>query len=103
MYLSAVAFGQQRILVVASVPAPPPAQHPDYWFYDGNIVLVANQKVAFRVHASMLGRKSPIFSDLLGIPQPVAQEMMDGCPVIHIADDPNDFAVLLAYVYDGWK
>ena len=82
---------------------PAPAKHPEYWFRDGNMVLVAKQRTAFRVHASALGRKSPVFNDVLGIPQPEAQDLMDGCPVVHIADDPDDFTVFLAYVYDGWE
>ncbi len=53
----------------------------------------------------LLSRKSAVFDDLLNrdVPQPEAQETMDGCPVVHVTDEPEDFKILLKLIYDGWR
>lgn len=69
-------------------------------------MLVARQEAAYRVHGDVLARKSAVFSDLLrldAVPRPDGEDMMDGCPIVHITDAPEDFSVFLGLVYDGFE
>ncbi|KAJ3530731.1 hypothetical protein NM688_g7670 [Phlebia brevispora] len=77
----------------------------DYWFKSGNVVMVASNTVAYRVHSELLGRKSKVFKDLLDhdAPQPKDQELMDGCPVVHVSDAADHFSTFLMLIYDGWR
>lgn len=72
----------------------------DPWFDDGNIVLVAEQ-TSFKVHRGVLAKHSDVFQGLLGIPQPIDAEKLEGLPVIMMADNPDDLSVLLTALYDG--
>ncbi|KAI9069834.1 hypothetical protein FKP32DRAFT_37288 [Trametes sanguinea] len=74
---------------------------PELWIPDGNIVLIADKKVAFRVHGGVLARHSSVFSDAFGLPQPENGDTYDGCPVLHIPDQPIDVDCLLQALYDG--
>lgn len=81
-------------------------KHPSFWFKTGNFVLIANNKVAYRIHGDVLGRKSNVFNDLLDldkVPRPESEDTMDGCPVVHITDSPEDFNTFLGIVYDGFE
>ncbi|KAJ3553588.1 hypothetical protein NM688_g3528 [Phlebia brevispora] len=85
-----------------SVDDQQPERDPRYWFKTGNVVLVASRKTIYRVHSDILAQKSRVFHDLLecGIPPPADQESMDGCPVIHVSDEPQDFSVFLGLIYN---
>ena len=72
----------------------------DPWFEDGNIVLVAEQ-TSFKVHRGVLAKHSDVFQGLLGIPQPIDAEKLEGLPVIMMADNSDDLSVLLTALYDG--
>jgi len=72
----------------------------DFWFADGNIILVAGH-AAFKVHRGQLERHSDIFRDLFTIPQPQCQDMVDGCPWVELHDSPADVLHLLSALYDG--
>ena len=72
----------------------------DFWFADGNIVLVAGL-TAFKVHRGQLERHSEIFRDLFTIPQPEVQDLVDGCPWVEVHDSPSDVLYLLMALYDG--
>ncbi|OSC96842.1 hypothetical protein PYCCODRAFT_1420409 [Trametes coccinea BRFM310] len=80
---------------------PTITRSPGLWFDDGNIVLIADKRVAFRVHRGVLTRHSSIFSDAFGLPQPGSAECYDGCPVLHISDQAADVDFLLQALYDG--
>lgn len=80
----------------------PVKRHEELWYEDGNIVLIA-ANVAFRVHRSILSRRSLVFNDLFSFPQPGAVETYEGFPVIHLSDRPGDLAQLLDAVYSGMK
>ncbi|KAI1787704.1 hypothetical protein LXA43DRAFT_1028014 [Ganoderma leucocontextum] len=82
----------------------------DVWLSDGNIVIVAADTMAFRVHKSILSLRSEVFRDLFLLPNADAatMETMDGCPVVRVSDSPDDirrlFLVLCCgknYYYDG--
>ncbi|TCD63699.1 hypothetical protein EIP91_005104 [Steccherinum ochraceum] len=72
------------------------------WWEDGNLVLVA-EYVAFRIHKSMLARKSQIFCDMFSIPQPSNSDQYDGCPVVHMSDSAKDVSHVLSVLYDSEK
>ncbi|KAF7295811.1 BTB domain-containing protein [Mycena chlorophos] len=70
----------------------------DLWFSDGSIVLQAGN-TQFRVFHSILAVRSPIFRDMLAIPQPPEAEFVDGCPLVHLPDDEADTTAFLNAVY----
>lgn len=72
----------------------------DIWFSDGNIVLIADS-AAFKVHHGQLERHSEVFRDLFSVPQPVDQNLIDGCPSVELHDRPTDLYHLLIALYDG--
>ncbi|KAI0697613.1 hypothetical protein BC835DRAFT_1270241, partial [Cytidiella melzeri] len=75
-------------------------QHPNIWFEDGNVVLVA-KSTGFRVHRGVLARHSDVFRDMFLVPQPANGEMLQDCPVIRLADDnPDEVAAVLNILYD---
>ncbi|KAF5349797.1 hypothetical protein D9758_010165 [Tetrapyrgos nigripes] len=90
----------------------------DFWFSDGNIVLIAptltrqtplstcSTHYAFKVHRGQLGRHSEIFSDLFCIPQPSSKDdvlfkAFDGCSWVEMSDDAEDLFWFLRALYDG--
>jgi hypothetical protein len=108
----------------SGTPAPI-LRHHEFWFSDGSIVLLARYTM-FRVHKSFIARHSVIFRDMFSIPQPDEEAMpetkraesfdskdggeglgtmgtteVDGCPVVHLYDSPEDVASLLYALYDG--
>nr|GAT55194.1 predicted protein [Mycena chlorophos] len=71
----------------------------EYWFDDGNIVLQAEQ-TQFRVTKSMLAMHSTVFRDMLTIPLPPDEPVVDGCPIVFLPDDkPEDWKHLLDAMY----
>ena len=81
---------------IYSLPTP----HPDFWLYDGSIVLSV-ESCLFRVHQTILANHSEIFSDLFTVPQPPenAEEMMEGCRIVQLHDSECDFVDLLNAIY----
>ena len=74
---------------------------PDFWFDDGNVVLVAS-RVGYRLHGGILARHSPVFQDMLSFPQPeYSAEKAEGCPVVQLTEDANDLETVLRILYDG--
>ena len=69
-------------------------RHEEFWFDDGSVVLVA-QNTAFRVFRTLLAAQSTVFADMLSSSSPNAEEMFEGCPVVHLSDSPQDAAHLL--------
>ncbi|KAJ3547313.1 hypothetical protein NMY22_g1703 [Coprinellus aureogranulatus] len=75
--------------VMAEVPAQPQRCH-DLWLEDGNIILQAGNK-QFKVHRSILAKRSPIFADLFQVPHPDTEPTVEGCPVVELyADSAKD-------------
>ncbi len=82
-----------------------PQQDSEFWFEDGNVVIVAGN-ASFRAHTGVLSRHSEIFRNMFGVPQPALpapSDVVDGRPVVHVSDSAYDFKQLLHMLYDGAK
>ena len=69
-------------------------QHEEFWFIDGNLILVARD-TAFRVYRGLLTVQSQVFDDMFASASSSTHELFDGCPVVHLSDTPEDLAHLL--------
>ncbi|KAG5640504.1 hypothetical protein DXG03_008280 [Asterophora parasitica] len=72
----------------------------DFWFLDGNIVIIAGP-AAFKVHRGQLERHSDVFNDLFSIPQPHDHDLFEGCMYVELHDNPSDVFYFLSALYDG--
>lgn len=94
--------------------------HGDLWFEDGNVVLLAEERlsgsagdlsrtVAFQVHAGVLSRASPVLAGMLKAQRNTPSDSSsddtltwDDCEdVLKLDDHPLDVAYLLHALYDG--
>jgi BTB/POZ domain len=87
-----------------------PTRHTEFWLHDGSIVLSV-QETLFRVHQTILANHSEVFADLFRLPQPTEDaekgemkegsemQKIDGCHVVHLQDDADDFVDLLKAIY----
>ncbi|KAI0826509.1 hypothetical protein BC628DRAFT_1320092 [Trametes gibbosa] len=75
----------------------------ELWFDDGNLVLVAGD-VEFKVYRGPLIAHSPIFKDMLSLPQPGGQDRSseDACPVIPLHDSVDDLRHALRVFVPGY-
>ncbi|KAG7094042.1 hypothetical protein E1B28_007663 [Marasmius oreades] len=77
----------------------------ELWFNDGNIVLIAEQQFAFKVHRGVLARHSEVFADMFGVPQPMEMEVdadLEGCQHVEMPHDlADDIYHFLKSIYDG--
>ncbi|KAJ7162123.1 hypothetical protein C8R46DRAFT_1282587 [Mycena filopes] len=78
-------------------------RYQDFWFHDGSIVIIVGA-LMFRVHQTVLSTHSEVFAGLFTIPQPPpgtkGQEMIEGCHVVQLHDDADDFVALLKGIYN---
>lgn len=84
--------------VAASLLEGERAWHDTYSFEDGNLVLIAKNTM-FRVHSSLLTRKSKIFKSLLADSRII--EHKDGLPVLRLGAAAREIADMLSVFYDG--
>ncbi|KAK7049036.1 hypothetical protein R3P38DRAFT_3345930 [Favolaschia claudopus] len=75
-----------------------PTTRSEIWMDDGNVVVQA-KKILFRVHWSVLAMHSSVFHALRDLPQPTDQPTVEECPVVELADDPDDVHCLLQALY----
>jgi hypothetical protein len=68
------------------------------WLEDGNLVIQA-EATQFGVHQSVLSMHSTVLHDCFGIPQPKEQEIVEGCPVVHLSDSVADIESVLSILY----
>ncbi|KAH8985651.1 hypothetical protein EDB86DRAFT_2833065 [Lactarius hatsudake] len=66
---------------------------------DANIIVRSSNKVNFRVHKPVLAVSSPFFKDLLSLPQPLDDELIDGLPVIQLSEDADLLNSLISLLY----
>jgi len=87
--------------MASSAETPPTLdlkRHEEFWLYDGSIVL-AVEDTLFRVHKTILANHSEVFADLFTVPQPAGEDMIDGCHVVRLYDNREDFIDLLRAMY----
>ncbi len=66
---------------------------------DANIIVRSSDKVNFRVRKSVLAMSSPFFKDLLSLPQPPDDELVDGLPVVQLSEDAGLLDSLISLLY----
>ena len=66
---------------------------------DASIILRSSDQVNYRVHKSVLAMSSPFFKDLLSLPQPPDDELVDGLPVVQLPEDSDLLNVLISLLY----
>ncbi|KAJ7610501.1 hypothetical protein FB45DRAFT_761262 [Roridomyces roridus] len=70
------------------------------WFNDGTLIVHAGTSL-FRVYGGLLAERSPIFHDMLQIPQPPGGgETFAGCPIVHLSDDPHHLKCFFLALFD---
>ena len=80
-------------------------QDKDVWYSDGNIVIIAANRVAFRVHKGILAQRSEVFNDMFSLlhADTAITKTFDRCPVIEVDDAPKDIRRFLLVIYCGKK
>ncbi|KAG9042824.1 hypothetical protein FS837_010334 [Tulasnella sp. UAMH 9824] len=82
-------------------------KHPEHWYEDGNFGFLVGS-AAFRLHGSILSRRSQVMEDLLSLPQPTHPNspddddniVVDGVPFIKLHDKALDFVNVLNFIYN---
>lgn len=80
-----------------------PACHPSLWYEDGNVIIIADSTL-FRVHQSMLSRRSPVFKALISLADRSDDERVnskDACLKITIDDAKEDVERLIPSLYNS--
>lgn len=70
-------------------------RHGDFWFDDGNLILVAQQNIAFRIYRGLLTAQSTFFADKAATASMNPAKTFDGCPVVEVSDTPEELAHFL--------
>ncbi|KAL0572671.1 hypothetical protein V5O48_009295 [Marasmius crinis-equi] len=71
----------------------------DIWFDDGNLI-IASEHVYFRVYKGIITHNSPVFADMVQLPQPRNVEEFEGCPVVRVHDTPTEIMHFLKALHD---
>jgi hypothetical protein len=66
---------------------------------EASIILRSSDQANFRVHKSVLAMSSPFFKDLLSLPQPPDDELVDGLPVVPLSEDAGLLNSLISLLY----
>ncbi|KAJ7605685.1 hypothetical protein DFH06DRAFT_1020064 [Mycena polygramma] len=77
-----------------------PTRVEDLWFQDHGLIVQAGNRL-FRVSSATLAARSSIFRDMLSIPQPESQPLIDGCPVVLLHDSPIGAEHFLRAIFDS--
>ena len=77
----------------------------EFWMEDGNLVLIARD-VEFRVYKGPLIANSPVFKDMLSLPQPEGSSSSrctcgHAPALVHVSDSPEDLRHLLRALVPG--
>lgn len=83
-------------------------KHDDHWYEDGNMAFLV-ETMAFRLHGSVLSRRSPVMANLLSLPLPAppypfdesdnSDAIIDGVPLVVLHYKVRDFAHVLDFIY----
>jgi len=66
---------------------------------DANLIIRSSDLVDFRVHKPLLAMASPVFKDLLSLPQPSDSESVDGLPMVQLSEDSDLLNTLVSMLY----
>ncbi|KAI0706734.1 hypothetical protein C8T65DRAFT_577234 [Cerioporus squamosus] len=77
-----------------ALPSGATKKDDEFWFDDGNLTIVA-QDVEFRVYRGPIIKQSPVFRDMLTLPQPADASELGAHPVVPIPEHPSSFRHLL--------
>ncbi|KAF8472366.1 hypothetical protein DFH94DRAFT_673984, partial [Russula ochroleuca] len=66
---------------------------------DTNFIIRSSDLIDFRVHKSILATASPIFKDLLSLPQPSDSEIVDGHHMVQLSESSELLNSLLSILY----
>lgn len=83
---------------VSKPAAPELVRSPHFPFEDASAVLIA-ENTAFRVHKSLLARKSSVLAAMFQRPP---TELVDGLPAYRMEDTERDLGATLHALYHGW-
>ncbi|KZT07972.1 uncharacterized protein LAESUDRAFT_758101 [Laetiporus sulphureus 93-53] len=72
----------------------------ELWYEDGSIILTA-RGIGFRVYKGLLAAQSVVFRSLFNDTQPEEFDPVDGCPIIHFSEHPDEFRHLLCALMRG--
>ncbi|KAI0268620.1 hypothetical protein BC834DRAFT_820707 [Gloeopeniophorella convolvens] len=75
-------------------------RRPSLFFEDGNIAILAG-KSYFLVHRGFLSRHSGYLAGLIKDASSCPPMTLEGRPVLHLPDSPDDVSLLLHSMYDG--
>ncbi|KAN0137929.1 hypothetical protein V8E53_004413, partial [Lactarius tabidus] len=64
-----------------------------------DIILCSSDQVNYCVNMSLLANSSPFFKDLLSLPQPTDDELIDGLPVVQLSEDSGLLNSLISLLY----
>ncbi|KAG9007734.1 hypothetical protein FRB90_009238 [Tulasnella sp. 427] len=83
-------------------------KHDVHWYDEGNLGFLVGS-TAFRLHRSILSRRSQVMADMLSVPQPfctVSENAdpsgtgnVDNIPFVDLQDPVNDFTRVLDFIY----
>lgn len=76
------------------------SRHPDICFNDGNIAILTGDYY-FLVHQGLLYRHSDVLEKLAKALDGVHLQVLEGRPVLHLQDSPEDMSRFLLALYDG--
>lgn len=79
----------------AEDPEPQIHKSGDLWLPDGNIIIVASDDIAYRVHKSFLALHSEVFRDLFSAEGTSADQTFEDCDVVRLPDSSEDVCHLL--------
>jgi hypothetical protein len=75
-------------------------RRPSLSFEDGNIAVLAGSSY-FLIHRGFLSRQSEYLAELTRDNNSCPTMTLEGRPVLHLPDSPDDISLLLHSMYDG--
>lgn len=84
-------------------PSPRIANHP-FDDDDADVIVQSSDNVCFKMYRVILGKASPVFKDMFGLPQsPPAEcdpeDFWEGLPLVKITEDSHTLELLFAFCY----
>ena len=83
---------------------PDESRDGDLYFEDGSVVLSTKGDegglVYFKVHKSVLTKRSAVFEDMFSLPSPPEVPQYDSLPLVQVYDDCQELKQFLQLIYD---